>query len=240
MSAASAPAKGPPENARQFITREFADTIAGKTPSPYLRVHDPAQRKLAEFSAGADGQAPPWQTYFEGTIHFWREVSLAALPRGGRGADECYALLFESVFDLAQARPEWAADSLANLQASNGAWSALSQLAHQAVGHALSHAGLIGSFAAIHAVLREQDASWSDDFFVIHNGETWFWAAILCATQVDENHRLWWFSRGLSESSADRWNDRRHHTRLIREAPLRALRPREPNCMRIRCCGLRD
>jgi hypothetical protein len=28
---------------RQFITKEFADTIAGKTPPPYLRVHDSAQ-----------------------------------------------------------------------------------------------------------------------------------------------------------------------------------------------------
>ena len=29
---------------RQFITKEFADTLAGKTPAPYLRVHDPAQQ----------------------------------------------------------------------------------------------------------------------------------------------------------------------------------------------------
>ena len=28
---------------RQFITKEFADTLAGKTPAPYLRVHDSAQ-----------------------------------------------------------------------------------------------------------------------------------------------------------------------------------------------------
>jgi hypothetical protein len=28
---------------RQFITKELADTLAGKTPAPYLRVHDSAQ-----------------------------------------------------------------------------------------------------------------------------------------------------------------------------------------------------
>jgi hypothetical protein len=31
---------------RQFITREFADTLAGKTPAPYLRIHDPVQKAL--------------------------------------------------------------------------------------------------------------------------------------------------------------------------------------------------
>lgn len=39
------------------------------------------------------------------TVHapvLLREVSLAGLPRSGRGIDECYALLFESAFDLAE------------------------------------------------------------------------------------------------------------------------------------------
>ena len=31
---------------RQFITKEFADTLAGKTPAPYLRLHDPVQQAL--------------------------------------------------------------------------------------------------------------------------------------------------------------------------------------------------
>jgi hypothetical protein len=30
---------------RQFITKEFADTIAGKAPAPYLRLHDPVQKE---------------------------------------------------------------------------------------------------------------------------------------------------------------------------------------------------
>ena len=222
MRSAPAPNKATPKTLRQFITREFAETIAGKTPSPYLRTHDPAQRTLAEFSATPDGQASHWKSYFETTVHFWREVSLAGLPRGGRGADECYALLFESVFDLAISRPEWAAEIISNLQSPDRAWGALRQLAHHAVGHDFSHAGLIGCFSAIHAVLREQDASWDDDYFVIHFGEAWFWGAILCATHVDENHKLYWFRRGLSELSVDRWNDFRLHARLIREAPHRA------------------
>jgi hypothetical protein len=41
-------------------------------------------------------------------IHCWREVSLAGLPRTDTGQDECYALLFESTFDLAEAEPECA------------------------------------------------------------------------------------------------------------------------------------
>ena len=222
MSTASFSPKAPAEQVRQFITREFAETMAGKTPSPYLRTHDPAQRKLAEFTASPDGHTPQWQAYVESTIHFWREVSLAALSRTGRGADECYALLFESVFDLAQSRPEWAAEKLTNLQSQEIAWRALRQLAHETVGRDLSHAGLMASFSAIHAVLREQDDCWNDDYFVTNCGDVWFYAAILCATQVDENHGLSWFRRGLAELSEDRWNDDRLHTRLIREAPLRA------------------
>ena len=33
--------------------------------------------------------------------------------------DECYALLFESVFDLAEAEPEWAAQIFAETEQSN-------------------------------------------------------------------------------------------------------------------------
>ncbi len=46
---------------RQFMTKEFADTLAGKSPAPYLRVHDPVQQALValaknELSAQQDGQ----------------------------------------------------------------------------------------------------------------------------------------------------------------------------------------
>ena len=37
--------------------------------------------------------------YCERMIHFWREVSLAGMPRAGRAMDECYALLFESALN---------------------------------------------------------------------------------------------------------------------------------------------
>src|SRR5438552_9647817 len=35
---------------RQFITKEFVDTLGGKTPPPYLRLHDPVQKALVEFA----------------------------------------------------------------------------------------------------------------------------------------------------------------------------------------------
>lgn len=55
----TSPSPKPP--ARQFITREFADALAGRTaPPPYLRVHDPAQRQLAQFAASPEGQEPAW------------------------------------------------------------------------------------------------------------------------------------------------------------------------------------
>jgi hypothetical protein len=102
---------------RQFITKEFADTLAGKTPAPYLRVHDPVQQALAALGQydrrtqqGRTGLRP----YIDRMIHFWREISLAALPCSGRAMDECYALLFESAFSLAQSEPAWAVDCLAD------------------------------------------------------------------------------------------------------------------------------
>ena len=36
---------------RQFITKEFADTIAGKTPPAYFRLHNPVQNAVIEFAA---------------------------------------------------------------------------------------------------------------------------------------------------------------------------------------------
>jgi hypothetical protein len=93
---------------RQLITKEFADAIAGKTPSPYLRLHDPVQKALTEFAASDEVQRAAESAYCHRMIHFWREVSLAGMPRAGKAIDECYALLFESAFDLAEADPGWA------------------------------------------------------------------------------------------------------------------------------------
>jgi predicted Zn-dependent protease len=41
---------------RQFITKEFADTLAGKLPAPYLRLHDPVQKTIIEFAASESAQ----------------------------------------------------------------------------------------------------------------------------------------------------------------------------------------
>lgn len=73
---------------RQFITKEFAATIAGKHPSPYLRLHDHVQKGLAELAVERRGQSVDQTAYLDRMIHFWREVSLADLPRSGRGLDE--------------------------------------------------------------------------------------------------------------------------------------------------------
>ncbi len=96
----------------RFITREFADTLAGKSPSPYLRTGDPVQRLLFERATEIQHQRAVETAYVFRMVHFWREVSLAGIARTGPGMDECYALLFESAFDLAQEEPEWVAELL--------------------------------------------------------------------------------------------------------------------------------
>src|SRR5438045_2505930 len=96
-----------------FITKEFADTITGKTPAPYLRVHDPVQKALTEFAASGRAREAGVFAYCDRMIHFWREVSLAGMPRSGRAMDQCYALLFESAFDFAEAEPNFAFELLA-------------------------------------------------------------------------------------------------------------------------------
>ena len=102
---------------RQFITKEFSDTLAGKTPSPYLRLHDPVQKTLVEFAATEPARLAGDSAYYERMIHFWREVSLAGMPRAGKAMDECCALLFESAFDLAEAEPDWALERLTDNRA---------------------------------------------------------------------------------------------------------------------------
>src|SRR5438477_7844369 len=90
---------------RQFITKEFADTLAGKIPAPYLRVHDPVQQALvalAKNESRTRERRTGLRPYLDRMIHFWREISLAALPCGGKGMENCYALLVESAFGLAE------------------------------------------------------------------------------------------------------------------------------------------
>lgn len=214
---------------RRFITREFADTIAGKKPTPYLRLHDPVQKTLIKFAGRQDVQQSGNSVYYDRMIHFWREVSLAGIPRAGRGMDECYALLFESAFDLAEAQPEWAIECLADKFAPRPSSIPLEPLARQLNVHGcgndneISHWALATAFCFLFAPFRERESKWSSESEVALSSDSWFWAAILCAAGIDENHPLWRFRCALSDSSANGWRDGGHlHLRLIREAPQRA------------------
>ena len=178
---------------------------------------------LADLAAATRGQPLRETAYTDRMIHFWREVSLAGLPRTGRGMDECYALLFESAFDLAEAEPDWAMECLDQKTRPKCPWEILSRLAHYTAGRPMGHASLMDGFAAIYAPLRERDDDWKDPCCVVASGVGWFWAALLTAAGVPEDHSLWGFRCALASASANGWNDEgRLHTRLIREAPMRA------------------
>src|ERR1700680_1765349 len=194
---------------RQFMTKEFADTIAGKMPAPYFRLHDPVQKALVEFAASDRVQKhTPMVAYCDRMIHFWREVSLAGIPRAGRGMDECYALLFESAFDLGEAEPDWALECLADKSAPGPHSIPLESLARQlnvqgrGNGNEISHWALATAFCFLFAPFRERESKWSSESEVALSGDSWFWAAILCAASIDENHRLWRFRCAVSHSSA--------------------------------------
>ncbi len=136
--------------------------------------------------------------------------------------DECYALLFESAFDLAEAEPDWALECLEEKPRSQWAWEALSHLARANIGNPINHTGMIEGFASLYAPWRERDQDWQDECVVVSAGSGWFWAALLAAAGVPEDHRLWNFRCALAQSSSTRWDDPRLHIRLIREAPQKA------------------
>jgi len=123
-------------------------------------------------------------------IHFWREVSLAGLPLAGPSQDECYALLFESAFDLAEAEPEWALECLAEKSAS--VWSVpLGQLAHQIAGPAIDHSSIAAALTSLYAPLRERDPQkWSNELIIAFLGDVLFWTAIFCAGSVEQKQVL--------------------------------------------------
>jgi hypothetical protein len=208
---------------RQFITKEFADTLAGKTPAPYLRVHDSAQQALVALGQhdrrtqqGRTGLRP----YIDRMIHFWREISLAALPCSGRAVDECYALLFESSFSLAESEAVWAVDCLATQSPTDVHVDALRHLAHQVKAVTITHSDLVSAFTHLYAPDREQTAQWQNPVNSALAGELWFWAAIYLATGTHETDGYLSFHRAIAESAAMDWDDgERLHIRLIREAP---------------------
>jgi hypothetical protein len=213
---------------RQFITKEFADTLAGKTPAPYLRVHDPAQQALValgKYDSSTRGERTGLRPYLDRMIHFWREISLAALPCVGKAMDECYALLFESTFSLAQSEPVWALDCLsAQPPVDAHVGGGLRHFAHQVKSATITHPDLVSAFTHLYAPVREQDAKWENPVNVALAGELWFWAAIYLAVGTHESDGYLSFHRAIAESAANNWNDGdRLHILLIREAPQRAL-----------------
>jgi len=206
-----------------LITREYADTLAGKTPAPYFRTHDPIQRRLVDEAAQNHSGRPSDTAYLNRMIHFWREVSLAGLPLGGKAMDECFTLVFQSAFDLAEAESEWAAEVLYDktpaqwsLRAANDLWARTPA--------ELTHDNLRYAITTIYAPLREDDPKWHDEDAVTSLSEVWFWAGLACGAGIDENHRLWRLRVALGESAEKGWHDTRLHTQVIRSAPLRGVK----------------
>jgi hypothetical protein len=213
---------------RQFITKEFADTLAGKTPAPYLRVHDPVQQALValgQYDSSTRERRTGLRPYLGRMIHFWREISLAALPCGGKAMDECYALLFESTFSLAQSEPAWAVECSATQSPEDLHVNALRHFAHQVKAAMIGHSDLVDAFTHLYAPRREQDATWQNPVNVALAGELWFWAAIYLAVGTHETDGYLSFQQAIAKSAAADWSDGdRLHIRLIREAPQRVLR----------------
>ena len=211
---------------RQFITKEFADTLAGKSPAPYLRVHDPAQQALValgKYDSSTRGERTGLRPYLDRMIHFWREISLSGLPCAGRAMDECYALLFESTFSLAQSEDVWAIDCLATQPPGDVHLNALRHLAHQVKAATIAHSDLVSAFTHLYAPRREEDATWQNPVNVALAGELWFWAAIYLAVATHETDGYLSFHQAIEKSAANDWNDGdRLHIRLIREAPQQA------------------
>jgi hypothetical protein len=212
---------------RQFITKEFADTLAGKSPAPYLRVHDPVQQALValgQYDSSAREGRTGLRPYLDRMIHFWREISLAALPCGGKAMDECYALLFESAFSLAQSEPDWGIDCLATQPPADVHVNALRHFAHQVKAATIAHSDLVDAFTHLYAPRREQDSTWQNPVNVALAGELWFWAAIYLAVGSHEGDAYFSFHRAVAKSAESEWGDgERLHIRLIREAPQQAL-----------------
>ena len=211
---------------RQFITKEFADTLAGKSPSPYLRVHDPAQQALValgQYDSSTPERRPGLRPYLDRMIHFWREISLAALPCAGKAMDDCYALLFESAFSLAQSEPVWAIDCLATQPPEDVHVNALRHFAHQVKAATIAHSDLVSAFTYLYAPHREQSAEWQNRVNVALAGELWFWAAIYLAVGTHETDGYLSFHKAIAKSAASDWGDsERLHFCLIREAPRHA------------------
>src|SRR5206468_5803642 len=88
--------------------------------------------------------------YLDRMIHFWREISLAGLPCAGRAMDECWALLFESAFSLAQSEPEWALGALKKVPDETHV-DALRAFAQRVRSAPITHSHLVYAFTELYA-----------------------------------------------------------------------------------------
>src|SRR4029453_1373162 len=82
---------------RQFITKEFADTIAGKTPPPYLRLRDPVQKALIE-------DVDQYPLMLNRKRAFGSSLLLKARERWDRDAPKCWQIM---PFYRPDGEPEW-------------------------------------------------------------------------------------------------------------------------------------
>ena len=212
---------------RLFITKEFADTLAGKNPAPYLRMHDPVQQALvalARYDLKVLSNRIGLRPYVHRMIHFWREISLAGFSCAEQSMDECYALLFESAFGLAQLEPDWAIECFSKQSCDENHLDALQHLASQVRGATITHTDLVSAFTSLYAPRREQTNKWQDPSNVALAGELWFWAALALASGTHKSSEHSTFRRAIAESAASDWHDcDRLHIRMIREAPQRAV-----------------
>lgn len=203
---------------RRWITRELADSITGKKPDPYLRLHDPALASFVRFCTDAECASSLVKPYFERFIHFWREASIFDLPRTGPGQDETLLFLFEAAFDLARSEPEWAAEMLEENQDQDS--RCLLVALHACVlGHQVTHESLLEAFARLNATHREQESRWSQADYVMFVGRIFFLSAVGAAHELENNDPLAGFRRELTALSLNGWGDRRAFAQILRGAP---------------------
>ena len=123
------------------------------------------------------------------------------MPRAGRAMDECYALLFESAFNLAKAEPNWASEVLMERSRSEMPIGALNQLASHVACGSIGHTELVRAFNWLNASWRESNENCHNEVYVAFQADVWFWAAVLMAAGIYDNHQLSRFRRALIESS---------------------------------------
>lgn len=215
-------ASSPLPGRQLLVTREFAQALDGKKPHPYLRTEqDPVQQFIAHVAGDENASHTSAGIYAQRMLPFWRELSIAGLRREGRGADEVFALLFESAFEFAMLDISWSAEALA-LSDHQATADALDYLAHTIANNPISHDLLVRAMQVINAPSRERTSAWNDARGVVEISEVWFWAALTLAAEVSTAHPLARLRERVKAAASGHWEDRRLHTELIRRAPREA------------------